>query len=109
MVEAMEGNQQSVDVNILLLGANSVGKSGTYDGTTRFVSVYSQVERIDSQEICFNVWETRYTQLVFHQLAGLIREMWVPRKTNAGVQGIVGSLSAQFDPKHFQFGRVLMT
>ncbi|XP_051255365.1 ras-related and estrogen-regulated growth inhibitor-like protein [Dicentrarchus labrax] len=67
-VEAMEGNQQRVEVNILLLGARSVGKSALTVRflTRRFIgeygdieSVYSRVDRIDGQEICFNIWDSQ--------------------------------------------------
>lgn len=36
-MEAMEGSQQRVEVNILLLGARNVGKSGT--NTDRFILI----------------------------------------------------------------------
>uniref|UniRef100_UPI0037E84DA0 ras-like protein family member 11B n=1 Tax=Semicossyphus pulcher TaxID=241346 RepID=UPI0037E84DA0 len=70
-VEVLEGNQQKVEVNLLLLGAHSVGKSALTVRflTRRFIgeygdieSVYSRVERIDSQEVCFNIWDSLYTQ-----------------------------------------------
>uniref|UniRef100_A0A3Q0S8E2 small monomeric GTPase n=1 Tax=Amphilophus citrinellus TaxID=61819 RepID=A0A3Q0S8E2_AMPCI len=70
-VEMMEGNQQRVEVNILLLGAHNVGKSALTVRflTRRFISeygdiesVYSRVDRIDGQEICFNIWDSQYTQ-----------------------------------------------
>ncbi|XP_033497419.2 ras-like protein family member 11B [Epinephelus lanceolatus] len=70
-VEAMEGNQQRVEANILLLGAHSVGKSALTVRflTRRFIgeygeieSVYSRVERIDGQEVCFNILDSLYTQ-----------------------------------------------
>ncbi|XP_018534333.1 ras-related and estrogen-regulated growth inhibitor-like protein [Lates calcarifer] len=69
--EAMEGNQQRVEVNILLLGAHNVGKSALTVRflTRRFIgeygdieSVYSRVDRIDGQEICFNIWDSQSTQ-----------------------------------------------
>uniref|UniRef100_A0A671WGD4 small monomeric GTPase n=1 Tax=Sparus aurata TaxID=8175 RepID=A0A671WGD4_SPAAU len=100
-VEVMEGNQPRVEVNVLLLGAHSVGKSaltvrfltrrfigeygdigeethghGLFVGLNQselFVSlmtmcdsvpesVYSRVDRIDAQDVCFNVWDSPYTQ-----------------------------------------------
>lgn len=71
-VEAMEGNQQRVEANILLLGAHSVGKSALTVRflTRRFIgeygdieSVYSRAERIDGQEVCFNIWDSLHTQV----------------------------------------------
>ncbi|XP_030266779.1 ras-related and estrogen-regulated growth inhibitor-like protein [Sparus aurata] len=70
-VEVMEGNQPRVEVNVLLLGAHSVGKSALTVRflTRRFIgeygdieSVYSRVDRIDAQDVCFNVWDSPYTQ-----------------------------------------------
>ncbi|KAM8734013.1 ras-related and estrogen-regulated growth inhibitor-like protein [Acanthopagrus schlegelii] len=70
-VEVMEGNQPRVEVNVLLLGAHSVGKSALTVRflTRRFIgeygdieSVYSRVDRIDGQDVCFNVWDSPYTQ-----------------------------------------------
>ncbi|XP_040900606.1 ras-like protein family member 11B [Toxotes jaculatrix] len=69
--EVMEGNQQRVEVNILLLGAHGVGKSALTVRflTRRFIgeygdieSVYSRVDRIDGQEICFNIWDSQFAQ-----------------------------------------------
>ncbi|KAG7233907.1 hypothetical protein INR49_006423 [Caranx melampygus] len=69
--EVMEGSQQRVEANILLLGAHSVGKSAL---TVRFLtrrflgeygnieSVYSRVDTIDGQNICFNIWDSQFTQ-----------------------------------------------
>ncbi|KAM9310790.1 ras-related and estrogen-regulated growth inhibitor-like protein [Pholidichthys leucotaenia] len=71
-VEVMEGNQQRVEVNILLLGAHNVGKSALTVRflTRRFIgeyghmeSVYSRVDRMDGQEVCFNIWDSQYTQV----------------------------------------------
>ncbi|XP_044062722.1 ras-related and estrogen-regulated growth inhibitor-like protein [Siniperca chuatsi] len=70
-VEVMEGSQQRVEANVLLLGAHSVGKSALTVRflTRRFIgeygdidSVYSRVDRIDGQNICFNIWDSVYTQ-----------------------------------------------
>ncbi|XP_008302477.1 ras-like protein family member 11B [Stegastes partitus] len=72
MQEVMEGNQQRVEVNILLLGAHNVGKSALTVRflTRRFIgeygdieSVYSRVETIDGQEICINIWDSQFTQV----------------------------------------------
>lgn len=70
--EVTEGNQPRVEVNILLLGAHKVGKSALTVRflTRRFIgeygdieSVYSRVDTIDGQEICFNIWESQFTQV----------------------------------------------
>lgn len=67
----MEGNQQSLEANILLLGAHSVGKSALTVRflTRRFIgeygdieSVYSRVDRIAGQKVCFNIWDSVYSQ-----------------------------------------------
>ncbi|KAM6909737.1 ras-related and estrogen-regulated growth inhibitor-like protein [Xenentodon cancila] len=67
-VEAMEGSQQRVEVNILLLGARHVGKSALTVRflTRRFIgeygdieSVYSRLDRIDGQDICINIWDSQ--------------------------------------------------
>uniref|UniRef100_A0A9J7XWR9 small monomeric GTPase n=1 Tax=Cyprinus carpio carpio TaxID=630221 RepID=A0A9J7XWR9_CYPCA len=47
--KTMEGNQQKVEVNILLLGAENVGKSE---------SIYSHTDKIDGRDICFNIWDS---------------------------------------------------
>ncbi|KAF7226484.1 ras-like protein family member 11B [Nothobranchius furzeri] len=66
-VEVMEGNQQRVEVNILLLGGRSVGKTALTVRflTRRFIgeygdieSIYSRVDRIDGQETCINIWDS---------------------------------------------------
>ncbi|XP_022617283.1 ras-like protein family member 11B [Seriola lalandi dorsalis] len=76
-VEVMEGNQQRVEANILLLGAHNVGKSALTVRflTRRFIgeygdieSVYSRVDRIDGQNICFNIWDSQFTQAGEKQL-----------------------------------------
>ncbi|XP_039973189.1 ras-like protein family member 11B [Xiphias gladius] len=60
-----------MEANILLLGARDVGKSALTVRflTRRFIgeygdieSVYSRVDRIDGQEICFNIWDSQFTQ-----------------------------------------------
>lgn len=70
--EVTEGNQPRVEVNILLLGAHKVGKSALTVRflTRRFIgeygdieSVYSRVDTIDGQEICFNIWDSQFTQV----------------------------------------------
>uniref|UniRef100_A0A1A8FVK2 small monomeric GTPase n=3 Tax=Nothobranchius TaxID=28779 RepID=A0A1A8FVK2_9TELE len=67
-VEVMEGNQQRVEVNILLLGGRSVGKTALTVRflTRRFIgeygdieSIYSRVDRIDGQETCINIWDSQ--------------------------------------------------
>uniref|UniRef100_A0A672FXM9 small monomeric GTPase n=1 Tax=Salarias fasciatus TaxID=181472 RepID=A0A672FXM9_SALFA len=73
VVEVTEANQQRVEVNILLLGAHNVGKSALTVRflTRRFIgspsssleSVYSRVDRVNGQEISFNIWDSQYTQL----------------------------------------------
>uniref|UniRef100_A0A7N9AT26 small monomeric GTPase n=1 Tax=Mastacembelus armatus TaxID=205130 RepID=A0A7N9AT26_9TELE len=68
----MMGNQQRVEANILLLGAHNVGKSALTVRflTRRFIgeygdieSVYSRVDRIDGQGICFNIWDSQCSQV----------------------------------------------
>ncbi|XP_023153998.1 ras-related and estrogen-regulated growth inhibitor-like protein [Amphiprion ocellaris] len=70
--EVTEGSQPRVEVNILLLGAHNVGKSALTVRflTRRFIgeygdieSVYSRVDTIDGQEICFNIWDSQFTQV----------------------------------------------
>ncbi|RVE63128.1 hypothetical protein OJAV_G00164480 [Oryzias javanicus] len=70
-VEAMEGNQQRVEVNILLMGARNVGKTALTVRylTRRFIgeygdmeSVYSRMERIHGQEVCINIWDSQVGQ-----------------------------------------------
>ncbi|XP_062847767.1 ras-related and estrogen-regulated growth inhibitor-like protein [Trichomycterus rosablanca] len=67
----MEGNQHKVEANVLLLGAENVGKSAL---TVRFVtrrfigeygdieSIYSHIDKIDGREISFNIWDSLYPQ-----------------------------------------------
>ncbi|XP_071369159.1 ras-related and estrogen-regulated growth inhibitor-like protein [Centroberyx affinis] len=68
---AMEGSQQRVEANVLLLGAESVGKSALTVRflTRRFIgeygdieSIYSHVDKIDGREISFNIWDSLYSQ-----------------------------------------------
>uniref|UniRef100_A0A672G3H3 Uncharacterized protein n=1 Tax=Salarias fasciatus TaxID=181472 RepID=A0A672G3H3_SALFA len=65
LVEVTEANQQRVEVNILLLGAHNVGKSGQSHTrpSSSLESVYSRVDRVNGQEISFNIWDSQYTQL----------------------------------------------
>ncbi|NP_956659.1 Ras-related and estrogen-regulated growth inhibitor-like protein [Danio rerio] len=65
--KTMEGNQQKVEANILLLGAENVGKSALTVRflTRRFIgeygdieSIYSHTDKIDGREICFNIWDS---------------------------------------------------
>ncbi|KAI7799061.1 ras-related and estrogen-regulated growth inhibitor-like protein [Triplophysa rosa] len=63
----MEGNQQKVEANILVLGAEKVGKSALTVRflTRRFIgeygdieSIYSHADQIDGRDICFNIWDS---------------------------------------------------
>ncbi|XP_051526343.1 ras-related and estrogen-regulated growth inhibitor-like protein [Myxocyprinus asiaticus] len=65
--KSMEGNQQKVEANILLLGAENVGKSALTVRflTRRFIgeygdieSIYSHTDKIDGRDICFNIWDS---------------------------------------------------
>ncbi|KAM9353263.1 ras-like protein family member 12 [Symphorus nematophorus] len=65
--EPRGGAEVMEEVNVLLLGAVGVGKSALTVRflTRRFIgeygdieSVYSRVERIDGQDVCFNIWDT---------------------------------------------------
>ncbi|XP_026096705.1 ras-related and estrogen-regulated growth inhibitor-like protein [Carassius auratus] len=65
--KTMEGNQQKVEANILLLGAVNVGKSALTVRflTRRFIgeygdieSIYSHTDKIDGRDICFNIWDS---------------------------------------------------
>ncbi|XP_051949221.1 ras-related and estrogen-regulated growth inhibitor-like protein [Xyrauchen texanus] len=65
--KSMEGNQQKVEANILLLGAENVGKSALTVRflTRRFIgeygdieSIYSHSDKIDGRDICFNIWDS---------------------------------------------------
>lgn len=65
--KTMEGNQQKVEANILLLGAEDVGKSALTVRflTRRFIgeygdieSIYSHTDKIDGRDICFNIWDS---------------------------------------------------
>ncbi|XP_038827561.1 ras-related and estrogen-regulated growth inhibitor-like protein [Salvelinus namaycush] len=65
--KTMEGSQQKVEANFLLLGAESVGKSALTVRflTRRFIgeygdieSIYSHTDRIDGRDICFNIWDS---------------------------------------------------
>ncbi|XP_056110535.1 ras-related and estrogen-regulated growth inhibitor-like protein [Rhinichthys klamathensis goyatoka] len=65
--KTMEGNQQKVEANILLLGAENVGKSALTVRflTRRFIgeygdieSIYSHTDKIDGRDICFNIWDS---------------------------------------------------
>ncbi|XP_036421511.1 ras-related and estrogen-regulated growth inhibitor-like protein [Colossoma macropomum] len=65
--KAMEGREQKVEANILLLGAENVGKSALTVRflTRRFIgeygdieSIYSHSDKIDGREICFNIWDS---------------------------------------------------
>ncbi|XP_059411341.1 ras-related and estrogen-regulated growth inhibitor-like protein [Carassius carassius] len=65
--KTMEGNHQKVEVNIVLLGAENVGKSALTVRflTRRFIgeygdieSIYSHTDKIDGRDICFNIWDS---------------------------------------------------
>ncbi|KAJ8005457.1 hypothetical protein DPEC_G00146840 [Dallia pectoralis] len=67
----MEGSQHKVDANVLLLGAENVGKSALTVRflTRRFIgeysdieSIYSHIDKIDGREISFNIWDSLYPQ-----------------------------------------------
>ncbi|XP_016086786.1 ras-related and estrogen-regulated growth inhibitor-like protein [Sinocyclocheilus grahami] len=65
--KTMEGSQQKVEANIVLLGAENVGKSALTVRflTRRFIgeygdieSIYSHTDKIDGRDICFNIWDS---------------------------------------------------
>ncbi|XP_028835966.1 ras-related and estrogen-regulated growth inhibitor-like protein [Denticeps clupeoides] len=69
--KAMDGSQQRFEANILLLGAENVGKSALTVRflTRRFIgeygdieSIYSHNDKIDGREISFNIWDSLYPQ-----------------------------------------------
>ncbi|XP_062386276.1 ras-related and estrogen-regulated growth inhibitor-like protein [Sardina pilchardus] len=69
--KTMDGSQQRVEANILLLGADNVGKSALTVRflTRRFIgeygdidSIYSHSDKIDGRDICFNIWDSSYSQ-----------------------------------------------
>ncbi|KAK2887235.1 hypothetical protein Q8A67_015463 [Cirrhinus molitorella] len=71
--KTMEGNQQKVEANVLLLGAENVGKSALTVRflTRRFIgeygdieSIYSHTDKIDGRDICFNIWDSLCPQNV---------------------------------------------
>ncbi|XP_043935954.1 ras-related and estrogen-regulated growth inhibitor-like protein [Protopterus annectens] len=66
-----EGSTQKVEANILVLGAENVGKSALTVRflTRRFIGEYGNIESIythnvadDGKEICFNIWDSIYPQ-----------------------------------------------
>ncbi|KAL0984880.1 hypothetical protein UPYG_G00149880 [Umbra pygmaea] len=68
---SMDGNQHKVEANILLLGAENVGKSALTVRflTRRFIgeygdidSIYSHTDNINGREISFNIWDSLYPQ-----------------------------------------------
>ncbi|KAG7457919.1 hypothetical protein MATL_G00232300 [Megalops atlanticus] len=77
----MDGSQNKVEANILLLGAENVGKSAL---TVRFLtrryigeygdieSIYSHTDRIDGREISFNIWDSLHPQN--YEVEGYISE-----------------------------------
>ncbi|KAL1268617.1 hypothetical protein QQF64_033980 [Cirrhinus molitorella] len=71
--KTMEGNQQKVEANVLLLGAENVGKSALTVRflTRRFIgeygdieSIYSHTDKIDGRDICFNIWDSLCPQCI---------------------------------------------
>ncbi|KAI1901461.1 hypothetical protein AGOR_G00034670 [Albula goreensis] len=69
--KTMDGSQQKVEANVLLLGAENVGKSALTVRflTRRFIgeygnieSIYSHSDRIDGREINFNIWDSLHPQ-----------------------------------------------
>ncbi|XP_076864315.1 ras-related and estrogen-regulated growth inhibitor-like protein isoform X3 [Brachyhypopomus gauderio] len=67
----MEGNLQKVEANIVLLGAENVGKSALTVRflTRRFIgeygdieSIYSHCDKIDGRDVCFNIWDSLCAQ-----------------------------------------------
>lgn len=69
--KATEGSQQKLEANVLLLGAENVGKSALTVRflTRRFIgeygdieSIYSHIDKIDGREISFNIWDSLYPQ-----------------------------------------------
>ncbi|XP_065101551.1 ras-related and estrogen-regulated growth inhibitor-like protein [Paramisgurnus dabryanus] len=69
--KAMDGNQTKVDANVLLLGAENVGKSALTVRliTKRFIgeygdieSIYSHFDKVDGRDISLNIWDSLYPQ-----------------------------------------------
>ncbi|KAG7469517.1 hypothetical protein MATL_G00129630 [Megalops atlanticus] len=69
--KTMDGAQQKVEANVLLLGAENVGKSALTVRflTRRFIgeygdieSIYNHSDKIDGREISFNIWDSLYPQ-----------------------------------------------
>uniref|UniRef100_A0A672KAB0 small monomeric GTPase n=1 Tax=Sinocyclocheilus grahami TaxID=75366 RepID=A0A672KAB0_SINGR len=67
----MDGNQHKVEANVLLLGAENVGKSALTVRflTRRFIgeygdieSIYSHIDKTDGREIALNIWDSLYPQ-----------------------------------------------
>uniref|UniRef100_A0A671LGC1 small monomeric GTPase n=1 Tax=Sinocyclocheilus anshuiensis TaxID=1608454 RepID=A0A671LGC1_9TELE len=77
----MDGNQHKVVANVLLLGAENVGKSDEHKTeldfesltvrflTRRFIgeygdieSIYSHIDKTDGREIALNIWDSLYPQ-----------------------------------------------
>ncbi|XP_028650955.1 ras-related and estrogen-regulated growth inhibitor-like protein [Erpetoichthys calabaricus] len=66
-----DNGPQKLEANILLLGAENVGKSALTVRflTRRFIgeygsieSIYNHSDRVDGREICFNIWDSLYPQ-----------------------------------------------
>ncbi|XP_036395154.1 ras-related and estrogen-regulated growth inhibitor-like protein [Megalops cyprinoides] len=69
--KTMDGAQQKVEANVLLLGAENVGKSALTVRflTRRFIgeygdieSIYNHNDKVDGREISFNIWDSLYPQ-----------------------------------------------
>ncbi|XDV40379.1 hypothetical protein PO909_009471 [Leuciscus waleckii] len=69
--KAMDGNHHKVEANVLLLGAENVGKSALTVRflTRRFIgeygdieSIYSHIDKTDGREISLNIWDSLYPQ-----------------------------------------------
>ncbi|XP_067832004.1 ras-related and estrogen-regulated growth inhibitor-like protein [Heptranchias perlo] len=69
--EKSERGQQKLQINVLVLGAGHVGKSALTVRflTRRFIGEYGDIETVythnvtvDGREICFNIWDSLYSQ-----------------------------------------------
>uniref|UniRef100_A0A8C1ZPV6 small monomeric GTPase n=1 Tax=Cyprinus carpio TaxID=7962 RepID=A0A8C1ZPV6_CYPCA len=67
----MDGNQHKAEANVLLLGAENVGKSALTVRflTRRFIgeygdieSIYSHIDKTDGREVALNIWDSLYPQ-----------------------------------------------
>ncbi|XP_067878872.1 ras-related and estrogen-regulated growth inhibitor-like protein [Heterodontus francisci] len=69
--ESADPSQQRLPVNFLILGADRVGKSALTVRflTRRFIGEYGEIETVythnvavDGTEVCFNIWDSLYSQ-----------------------------------------------